>query len=254
MKKRLTVLLAVFLLCGGVAFSDWDDGITQPWNYPLVAQPITYATYFSVTYPGSTPSVTNVSLACSSVGVPACLAVQDVADYDYNYSIAATIDFDDNAANLAEIGLSACVTGGVSATGYTLGLNPNNDGYLALVEFAGASFEEQTNFQIPNFDADLTYNMKLVVEEISPGTLQIDGYLYDMAGVELKHLSMTDSSPKTGTTAGTFTWNTAGDINTVAPQGYWADARISAIPEPGTIALLCSGLLALVGFAYHRRR
>ena len=232
MTKKILFSLAAFLLTGTMTFGAWDSGITQPWEQGLSVYPSGYAPYFSVTYPSSTSTLTNVDINCAVPGLAGCVTAQDVTSMvtdTSGYMLAATIDFDNNAGNLAEIGLSACVSGDAgTVNGYLLGINPYNTCLALEKVIANESVVGDTGRINEGFDNTLTYNMKLVV---NGG--QVDGYLYDMTGVELQHVSLTDTTPLTGIGAGTYMWNAADDISTVAPQGNWLDCRIAPLPIPG---------------------
>ena len=181
------------------------------------------------------------SLAATSGLVPYAVGIANApAPLTHDYTMTSTIHFD--SLKPTELGLAARVDIN-NLNLYEASLNPIN-GYLAIVKITGGTgFDNVETYQVPNFSINQDYTLQFTVSGSELSATVSGGNL--AAPVTI---SGTDSDFTSGQ-MGIFAFKK--DANLVT--GTWNNATISEpVPEPGTVALLIAGSLALLGWRFRR--
>ena len=183
---------------------------------------------------------THVTAATTSADVPYDGFVA-ASQFEDNYSLFAKLHF----TNSTELGLIARANTATLGL-YEVSFNPSYDtdgkGRLAMGRITGGAETNLTEQRYIDFSYDKDYGLKFDVNGSS-----LSATLYDGAKV-IGSISATDATYSTGS-VGFLAYKRADNV-----QGEWLNATISSIPEPGAIAMLIAGSLALLGWAGLRRR
>jgi hypothetical protein len=160
-----------------------------------------------------------------------------------NYVLSTTLHFDLSSGHATELGLLAR-SNLASQTGYSTSVNPTNGGYLALDKLGGSGAGAlATPLPIPNYDSNKDYELVFTVNGSSLTSTVYDGT------TPVLTLSGSDSSLTTGQ-IGVI------DLPPLAAgylSGTFLNSSVGSVPEPGTIAMLAAGALALLGWVGLRR-
>jgi hypothetical protein len=197
--------------------------------------------------------------------IPATLVAFDPGaspvDIGQDYTVSARIRFDTDIKT--ELGVIARFNENNNQM-YEASLNPNNGGYFILNSVTGLvptklgdthNGDVQGNGTLASFNMLDDYVISLTVSGF-----KLDARCYDATGTTLLKEIVYDDNPGvgqggswagTGLLAGGFAFAASGSSGVA---GHFLDHNITLpIPEPGAVAMLLTGALALLGWAGLRR-